>query len=126
VIVSRSSVCFEVAVDGQTIEKLKGVVLWLDLVTGDTFDMGTAERAILRSDGLAMDVAGSFGTYSILLKRVGHMKFAGSWTCRTPKGEEKGHADCTLEAEGDYLRLAGEWDCGKCDWFARLEKVAGF
>ncbi len=112
--------------DEQTVEKLKGVVLWLDLVTGDTIDRGTAERAILRSDSLAMDVAGAFGTYSILLKRVGEMKFAGSWTCRTPKGEEKGHADCALEPKGDYFRLTGEWDWGKYDWFARLEKVTGF
>lgn len=110
----------------QTITKLKGVVLWLDLITGDTVDKGAANRAILRHDALAMDIAASVGTYSMVLKRSPNLNFAGTWTCRTVDGEETGHADCTLEAKEDWWLLSGDWSHGKCQWFARLEKVEGF
>lgn len=100
--------------------------MWLDLLTGDTIDKGAADRVILRSDGLAMDVTGSLGIYSVDLKRTGDLKFEGSWTLRAPKVQDNGTATCTLEMKDDYFLLTGEWHHGKCNWFARLEAVDQF
>lgn len=108
------------------VTKLTGVVVWLDLATGDTVDKGSAGRAILRPDGLAIDLTSSFGVYAIHLKRTSGLKFEGSWTCRNPKGEEKGFASCTLELKDDWYLLSGAWDHGRCHWFGRLDQVDSF
>jgi hypothetical protein len=109
----------------EAVTKLTGSVVWLDLATGDTIDKGSADRAILRPDGLAIDLTSSFGVYSIHLKRAG-VKFEGSWTCRNLKGEEKGFASCTLEPQDDWYVLSGAWNHGRCHWFGRLDKVESF
>lgn len=85
-----------------------------------------ADRAILRQDALAMDIAASVGMYSMVLKHSMALTFAGTWTCRTVDGEETGHANCTLELKDDWFLLSGDWSHGKYQWFARLEKVEGF
>jgi hypothetical protein len=110
----------------QAFTKLTGRVLWMDLLTGETVDQGNAERAILRPDGLALDLSGAFGAYSISLRRTADLTFEGSWTCRSPRGEERGVADCKLDPKEGYFLLAGDWNRRKCHWFARLEKVEAF
>jgi hypothetical protein len=106
--------------------KMKGLILWLDLFTGNTVDKGSADRVILRTDSLAMDITGSLGIYSVDLKRVGHLTFEGFWTLRSARNLENGSATCTLEEKDDHFQLSGEWHHGKCQWIGRLEAVDSF
>lgn len=112
--------------NNSAIVRLTGNVLWLDLVTGDTVDKGRADRVIIRQDGIALDLTAALGTYSMVLKRVGDLKFAGTWTGRSVDGEESGDATCVLEQKDGWLLLSGDWRNDKCQWFARLEEVDAF
>src|SRR5687767_12417047 len=67
-----------VGMDQTNITKLTGLVCWMNPLTGDIIDRGSSEHAILRPDGLAMDINAGMGMYSVGLKRAGtELKFNG-------------------------------------------------
>lgn len=109
----------------EQVERYRGNVVWIELVTGDTIERGVIERAIVRSAALVMDVRGERGDYSVALQRAADGEYRGTW--EQDRGAKRGPVRGRWEALDDGgARLYGSWSEGTVLWACVLEPVEAF
>jgi hypothetical protein len=110
------------------LRRFRGVLVWFDGTAGRV-RQGRIDRALLRAQGLSLEVSCEGRSYRVSLRPSGDGSLQGSWSRGTGTQEVSGSAGCRLRACGpffddpgeDYLQLTGTWEeDGSWDWVGKL------
>lgn len=114
------------------LRRYRGVLVWIDGEAGRV-RQGHIQRAVLRAQGLTMELTCEGRSYDVSLKPSGDGSLQGSWSRGLGRDQAGGSAGCRLSPCGpffadpgeDYLRLEGSWEeDGAWDWIGKLQRLA--
>lgn len=109
------------------IDRFRGTVVWIQLVTGERVDAGTVDRAIRRDTEFVMDLRSGLGEYAVTLHSGEDGKLRGTW--ERDRGAERGTLDGQLTSHSDdptKVMLLGSWGPGTVIWGCVLERIQSF
>ena len=114
-----------------SLRRYRGVLVWIE-AGGTHTRHGLINRAILRSQGLTIEVTAGGRSYDVRLHASRDGFFEGTWTLGTRGRKVDGRAECRLSPCGAFLaepgevnlKLEGVWhEGGSWDWIAKLRPL---